>query len=211
MTKWGLKDVIMVGIASLIFGVIYLGAVHFGLLLGTLLTPFGLSVLANIFGVWFMAAAFAGYVLRKPGAATITEMIAALLEVFMGNFYGPIIFISGFVQGIGTEAGFALGGYRRYGWFPLITGAIGATITSFLWGIIRSNFVDLQWQLLVVIFIIRLLSSLFFSAFLVKIVCDHLTRMGVLNSYPIAEDQTISAKREAAKTAAFSWIKNGLI
>lgn len=24
--------------------------------------------------------------LRKPGAATITEMIAALLEVFMGNF-----------------------------------------------------------------------------------------------------------------------------
>ena len=187
MTKWVLKDVIMVGIASLIFGVIYLGAVHFGLLLGTLLTPFGLSVLANefIFGVWFMAAAFAGYVLRKPGAATITEMIAALLEVFMGNFYGPIIFISGFVQGIGTEAGFALG-------------AIGATITSFLWGIIRSNFVDLQWQLLVVIFIIRLLSSLFFSAFLVKIVCDHLTRMGVLNSYPIAEDQTISAKREAA-------------
>ncbi len=72
MTKWALKDVIMVGIASLIFGVIYLGAVHFGLLLGTLLTPFGLSVLANefIFGVWFMAAAFAGYVLRKPGAAT---------------------------------------------------------------------------------------------------------------------------------------------
>ncbi len=38
MTKWVLKDVIMVGIASLIFGVIYLGAVHFGLLLGTLLT-----------------------------------------------------------------------------------------------------------------------------------------------------------------------------
>ncbi|HCE12017.1 MAG TPA: ABC transporter permease, partial [Enterococcus sp.] len=143
MFKWALKDVIMVGIASLIFGLIYLGAVHFGLLLGTLLTPFGLSVLANefIFGVWFMAAAFAGYVLRKPGAATITEMIAALLEVFMGNFYGPIIFISGFVQGIGTEAGFALGGYRRYGWFPLITGALGATITSFIWGIIRSNFV----------------------------------------------------------------------
>ena len=28
--------------------------------------------------------------------------------------------------------------------------------------------------------------------------CDHLKRMGVLNSYPIAEDQTISAKREAA-------------
>ncbi|EAG2874894.1 ABC transporter permease, partial [Listeria monocytogenes] len=35
-----------------------------------------------------------------------------------------------------------------------------------------------------------------FSAFLVKIVCDHLARMGVLNSYPIANDQTITIQRE---------------
>lgn len=88
MSKWQLKDVIMVGIVSLVFGVVYLGAVHLGVLLSTLLTPFGLAILANefLFGIWFMASAFAGYVLRKPGAATITEMIAALLEVFMGNF-----------------------------------------------------------------------------------------------------------------------------
>ena len=83
-----------------------------------LVNPFGLAILANefLFGIWFMASAFAGYVLRKPGAATITEMIAALLEVFMGNFYGPIIFVSGFLQGIGTEAGFAAFRYRKFGW-----------------------------------------------------------------------------------------------
>jgi len=80
----------------------------------------------------------------------------------------------------------------------LITGAIGATITSFIWGIIRSNFVDLKWQLLLTIFVIRLCSALFFSAFLIKIVCDHLTRMGVLNSYPIAADPTLQV---AGKTS----------
>ncbi|MFD0898517.1 ECF transporter S component [Loigolactobacillus binensis] len=190
MFKWELKDVIMVGIASLVFGVIYIGAVQLGVLLGTLLTPLGLSVLANefIFGVWFMAAAFAGYILRKPGAATITEMIAALLEVFMGNFYGPIIFVSGFVQGIGTEAGFAATRYHKFGWSSLIIGAVGATITSFIWGIVRSDFVDLKWQLLLAIFVIRLLSALLFSAVAVKLICDHLNTMGILNSYPIAQN-----------------------
>ena len=39
MSKWQLKDVIMVGIVSLVFGVVYLGAVHLGDLLSTLLTP----------------------------------------------------------------------------------------------------------------------------------------------------------------------------
>lgn len=47
MSKWQLKDVIMVGIVSLVFGVVYLGAVHLGVLLSTLLTPFGLAILAN--------------------------------------------------------------------------------------------------------------------------------------------------------------------
>lgn len=190
MSKWQLKDVIMVGIVSLVFGVVYLGAVHLGVFLGAVLTPFGLSILANefLFGIWFMAAAFAGYVLRKPGAATITEMIAALLEVFMGNFYGPIIFVSGFLQGIGTEAGFIAFRYRKFGWASLLLGAFGATVTSFIWGIVRSSFLGLSWQLLLTIFVIRLLSAVFFSVILIKVLCDHLAKMGVLNSYPIAQD-----------------------
>ena len=197
MSKWQLKDVIMVGIVSLVFGVVYLGAVHLGVLLSTLLTPFGLAILANefLFGIWFMASAFAGYVLRKPGAATITEMIAALLEVFMGNFYGPIIFVSGFLQGIGTEAGFAAFRYRKFGWSSLILGALGATVTSFIWGMIRSSFLDLKWHLLLTIFVIRLLSALLFSAVLVKVVCDHLAKMGVLNSYPIAQHTRFKQSR----------------
>lgn len=187
MFKWELKDVIMVGIVSIVFGVIYLGAVHLGVLLGAILAPFGLSILANefIFAVWFMAVAFAGYVIRRPGAATITEMIAALLEVFMGNFYGPIVFVSGFVQGIGTEAGFLTTRYKRAGWTQLILGAVFATITSFIWGIVRSSFTGLQWQMLLAIFVIRLASALLFSAVLVKLTCDHLAKMGVLKSYPI--------------------------
>ena len=191
LAKWSLKDVIMVGITALVFGVIYLGAVHVGVYLGVLLTPVCLAVLANefIFGVWFMAAAFAGYVIQRPGAALITEMIAALLEVFMGNFYGPLVFVSGFVQGIGTEAGFMSNGYHRAGWPQLIIGAIAATVTSFIWGIVRASFSGLQWQLLAAIFVICLLSTLLFSAVIVKVVCDRLAKMGVLSNYPLGATQ----------------------
>jgi energy-coupling factor transport system substrate-specific component len=186
---WQLKDIIMIGILAVLFGVIYLGAVQFGVLLGTLLTPFGLSIFANeiIFGIWFMAAAFAGYIIQRPGVATITEMIAALLEVFMGNYYGPIIFVSGFVQGIGFDAGYAMYRYRRYDWRSLITGAVFATVLSYPWGIIRSNFSGLTWQILVGIFVVRLMSAIFFSAILVKLTLDRLEKSGVLASYPLGQ------------------------
>ncbi|MFC4651410.1 ECF transporter S component [Lactococcus nasutitermitis] len=184
-----LKDIILIGILSVLFGVIYLGAVQLGVVLGTVLTPFGLSIFANeiIFGIWFMAAAFAGYIIQTPGVATITEMIAALIEVFMGNYYGPIIFVSGFVQGIGFDAGFAMYRYRRYNWKSLISGAVFATILSYIWGIVRSDFLGLDWKILVGIFVIRLISAIFFSAVLVKLTCDRLEKSGVLASYPLGQ------------------------
>ncbi|MFL2062856.1 ECF transporter S component [Latilactobacillus sakei] len=185
--SWQLKDIIMIGIVSIIFGIIYLGAVNLGIFLGAFLTPFGLSLFANeiIFGVWFMAASFAGYVLQKPGVSTVTEMIAALLEVFMGSVYGPLVFISGFLQGIGYDLGFGIFRFRRFGWVSLTLGAIFATITSFIWGLVRSSFGDIQWQILLLIFVVRLLSALFFSVVVVKLTCDRLAKSGVLGSYPL--------------------------
>lgn len=185
--NWQLKDIIMIGIVSIIFGIIYLGAVNLGIFLGIFLTPFGLSLFANeiIFGIWFMAASFAGYVLQKPGVSTVTEMIAALLEVFMGSIYGPMVFISGFLQGIGYDIGFGVFRFRRFSWLSLSIGAITATITSFIWGLVRSSFGDIKWQILLLIFVVRLLSALFFSVVVVKLTCDRLAKSGVLGSYPL--------------------------
>lgn len=191
--NWKLKDIIMVGIISVIFGVIYLGAVHFGVLLGAALTPFGLSVLANeiIFGIWFMASIVAAYIIQKPGVAIVSEMLAALIEVFLGNFYGPIIFVSGFLQGLGAELGFAVFRYKRFDRVSIYLGAIGACILSFIWGFIRSGFVDLSPSLLVVMFIIRLVSSLVFAGLLVKLSGDRLAKSGVLKSYALGAKQEL--------------------
>ena len=114
--EWKLKDILMVGIAGALFAVLYLGMVYLGTALTTALTPLGLGALGYepIYGVWFMAATFTTYVIQKPGVGIIAEMLAALLEVLMGNMFGPIIFISGFIQGLGSELGFLAFRYRRF-------------------------------------------------------------------------------------------------
>lgn len=58
---WKLKEIILVAMICIVFGVVYLGGVYLASFLSTLLTPVGLAPLANeiVFGVWFMAAILA--------------------------------------------------------------------------------------------------------------------------------------------------------
>lgn len=195
MKNWKLKDIIMVGIISLLFAIIYLGAVYFAIFLTGGLTPFGLAPLGNeiVFGIWFMAATLAGYIIRKPGVATVTEMAAALIEVLMGNMYGPLVFVSGFLQGIGAEFGFMIFKYKRFDWLTLFLASLGSTVLSFLWGFYRSGFFDLPLGLLAVMFLIRLTSAVVFSTVISKTLADKLARAGVLKSYPIGRDFSVNA------------------
>ena len=82
---WKLKDILMVGIAGVLFSFLYLGMVYVGTALCTAMTPFGMGAAGYepIYGIWFMAGMFALYVIRKPGTGVVAEMLAALLEVLM--------------------------------------------------------------------------------------------------------------------------------
>ncbi len=180
----------MIGLISVVFAVIYLGAVYGAASLAVILTPFGLSVFANeiVFGIWFMAATFAAYIIRKPGVAIIAEMLAAFLEVLMGNFYGPIVFVSGFIQGAGAEIAFAATKYKKFDMSTMFLASLGCTIFSFIWGFFRSGFFDLEIGLLAVMFAVRLLSAFIFSTLGSKFLADGLTRINVLKGYAISQD-----------------------
>ena len=66
-------------------------------------------------GVWVLAGPLAGLIIRRPGAALFCELIAATAEAVLGSHFGATVIISGLIQGLGAEAGFALLGYRRFG------------------------------------------------------------------------------------------------
>ena len=74
--KWELKDIIMMAILGVVFSAIYLAVFDGGVVLSTVLAPTGLSNFAFeiIYGVWFMAATLAAYIIRKPGVALVAEV-----------------------------------------------------------------------------------------------------------------------------------------
>lgn len=193
-----LKDVLFIAITSVLFGVFYLGTVYAGTFLTGVLTPFGLGILGfePFYGVWFMAAVFITYVMQKPWVGVIAEMLAAFLEVLMGNMFGPIIFVSGLIQGLGSEAAFAAFRYRRFGLAQTLLASLGCTVFSFIWTGIRQGYHTFQPGILIAIFSIRLISSIVFCGFGCKLLGDKLAKAGVLKGFALGTGQKLLAEAE---------------
>ena len=185
--SWRLQDIIFVAMLCVVFGVIYLGAVWLIVPLSAIFTPLGLSLAGTemIFGIWFMAATLAPYIIQKPGVAIVAEVLAALIEVLLGNMYGPMVIVAGIIQGAGGEIVFAAGGYKKFDRRMVCLASVGCCITSFLWSFVRSGYGKLAVPLLAVMFLIRLVSSLIFSGVLSKAIGDGLARTGLLKGYAL--------------------------
>ena len=177
------RDFVLIALISVIYGLIYLGAVYAGGFLTTVLTPSGLGIFGYepFYGIWFMAAITASYILKKPGVGIISEIIAAVIEVLLGNMFGPIVIISAIIQGLGIEIAFAKGGYKDFSYKTTMLSAILCTIFTFFWTGFRSNYLALDLGIVIGIFVIRLISSLLFTGFLSKVICDKLYKTGVLS------------------------------
>ncbi|MEG2361393.1 MAG: ECF transporter S component [Christensenella sp.] len=182
---WKLKDIIMIGILGLLFALIYLGAFYLSMGLQAVLMPFGLAPFnfEFVYGIWFMAATVAAFIIRKPGVALVTEVLAAFLELLMGNF--PLVITTGLVQGIGLELGFAAFRYRRYDLLSMCVSATFACVLSFVWTFFTNGYANIEAGMLVAMFAIRLGTSLLFAGVLSNLLGKGLARTGVLKGYPI--------------------------
>ncbi len=75
-------------------------------------------------GPWLLAGVVAGLVVRRPGAAVFGELVAATVEMALGNSWAWLTVFSGLLEGLGVELVLAVFLYRRFG--PLVAGAGGA-------------------------------------------------------------------------------------
>jgi energy-coupling factor transport system substrate-specific component len=185
LKAWKLREAVLVGIVSVVFGVIYLAAVYLNIFFSTLISPFGLAPLSKeiVYGIWFMAATFIAYFVRKPGAATVTEVLAALLEVLMGSMYGPLVLVSGIVQGLGAEVVFMATSYRNYSLRVMAVAGMGAALASFFIDFFISGLGLLSVGFLAVMLPIRLLSSAFFAGYVCWALASGLERTGLTKAY----------------------------
>jgi energy-coupling factor transport system substrate-specific component len=111
--SWRVVDIVVASVLAVAVGVIFWAwsAGYAGIAVLTAAFP----PLAGLYGGgWLIAGVLGGLVIRKPGAALYCELLAAIVESLLGTHFGLTVLLSGLVQGLGAELGFALFRYRRF-------------------------------------------------------------------------------------------------
>ena len=75
-------------------------------------------------GVWLLPAVVGALVIRRPGAALFTELVAANIELYLGNKWGAAVLLSAVLQGLGVELAVMLFRYRRFGLVVAVLGGV---------------------------------------------------------------------------------------
>ena len=178
--NWKLKDVLLIAISAVLFGVVYLGCTYIGGVLYGMLTPFGMASLGYepFYGIYFMAGAFGIYVMRKPGTGLIAELLAAVLECLYG-----------LVQGLGFELIIALKRYKKFDRMTMIEGAVICSVLTLIYNLFISGYNKIAIPVLAIMLVVRIISAIVFDGFITPMLADGLVKAGVLKGYAVAQAQ----------------------
>lgn len=135
--RWRTVDIVVAAVIAVAFGVVFwawdqLWAATEGAF------SFYPPAQALIYGVWLLPAVLAGLVIRKPGAATFTELLAAVISAFLGNKWGVTVIWQGLVEGFAAELAFLTFGYRVFrlpvaALSGLLAGLAATVFDAFVW------------------------------------------------------------------------------
>ncbi|MDP8923467.1 MAG: ECF transporter S component [Chloroflexota bacterium] len=182
LAGWQTRDVVVAAALAVPLGLLW--SIVWGqvwLFAQGILPEFGLLVA----GFYIAAGVLVGYVIRRPGAALLGEMIAALIEVPLTPF-GPVALWLGLLQGLGVEVVFAATRYRNYSLpIMLLAGTAGAlfVVVGYEYAVFGYGSLALGVQVLRIA--VRLIGGAIFAGLAGKLIGDALARTGVLNNFPI--------------------------
>ncbi|QKJ20741.1 ECF transporter S component [Microbacterium hominis] len=130
--RWRVVDIVVAAVLGVAIGLVFwgwntVGYAWFIAMDG--LTP-GLGGIAV--GIWLIGGVIGGLVIRKPGAALLVEVIAAIVSMLIGNVWGVSTLLSGLVQGLGAELIFLLFLYRRFTLPVAMLAGVGAAVGAWV-------------------------------------------------------------------------------
>lgn len=140
--QWRVVDYVVTAVLGISVGLIFwVLALSWKVLeLGFQAFPPSIGLIA---GLWVLAGPLAGAIIRKPGAALLCEMIAAIVEAVLGSHFGATVLLSGLVQGLGAELIFAAFGYRKFSLF--VTSLSGLLAAAFM-SVSENIMYNAEWQ-----------------------------------------------------------------
>ena len=184
--RWTTRDVVVSAALAVPLGLIWVYVWGLVWTTGRAISP-ELGFLLD--GFYIAGGVLVGYVVRKPGAALLGEMIAALVELPLTPF-GAVVLWLGLVQGLGVEAVFAATRYRNWS-LPIVmlAGLFDALFGWFGYDYWIYGYFQLAVGVQILRFVLKLIGGAVFGGLLGKLIADGLAATGVLNNFAIACDR----------------------
>lgn len=186
--RWRVVDIVIAAVLGVAAGVIFF-------VWGLAWTPLSslLVVIAPLSGLmaggWLFAGVIGGLVVRKPGAAIFTELVAATVEMVIGSQFGFSNLIWGLVEGAGAEVVFLLLLYRRFDFGVAV--AAGA-VSGLFCGFMDTTFThmaawSMTWKALYGA--CAVMSGIVLAGILPSIVVRALARTGALSRFAVGRNR----------------------
>jgi energy-coupling factor transport system substrate-specific component len=188
LTRWRTVDLLTVAFLGAAFGIAYWG---WGLLYGGPANALA-AVFAPLQGVtgapWLIAGVVGGLVVRRPGAALLCEVIAAVVEMLPGSQWGFSTLMSGIFQGLGAELAFLLLGYGAFGAAAAVfAGALSAPLEAvYEW---FTYWTDWSWGFKIAYLLILTVAGGVIAGFGGWLITKALAKAGALNAFPPGQEE----------------------
>lgn len=182
VARWKLRDVIVMVVLAILSGGLY----RIWDILYQFIPAVSVAGQATMNGLWMIAAVLVAYIIRRPGAALLAELIAASVELILGGQWGLSSLVSGLIQGIGAEIGFLIFGYR---WFNSVScslaGALAALASVVQW-FYQYGGNKYTAETVIMYLILSIISGVILGGIMPKLIGDALNRAGVVRNFAIA-------------------------
>lgn len=137
-------------------------------------------------GFWIISAIFPSYIIRKPGVALFSSLLASIIEGTLTN-WGIMSALWGTVQGVGAELVFALSLYRHYHWFWVCLSAATSATASYLLDYFYYHYSLLSTNINIIQYSSFVLSSIIFAGLLTIFLSKKLIKTGLLCNFKIVK------------------------
>jgi energy-coupling factor transport system substrate-specific component len=184
-----LLEIVIMAIIGVINGVLGTPNAMAGRFFMTFSGSYGFLAFAAICGGFYISGPLCGYIIRKPGAATVAETMNGVAQVLSGNPNGIMVLGAGFLQGFMSDIGFAFYGYRKW---TLSVIALSGALAPLLQQIPEVYFfgvgdMGISYNLLALV--IRMISGAVYAIVLVKPIAFALVKAGVLRGTAVAKEE----------------------